>query len=651
MIRGYYMGALKIKKYVIGWYQLLFRGLDADIVGNEAINYGTGIDANADILNSNVFTGDGLGTGLFIPNASVKGGQIIDVEFEFEHTDLLTDQAYFWCGGDNATYKGCNLRFQANGYLNFSTANGSQVLYANNGGVGQGNIQQYYISGKNKISIYWDGQTGGLVTVTLNDTVVTSSTNTVAWSGNSTTTIVRFLWGLDAKYFNGHMYKIVSRIPQLPFNVSAQMGAGKVITDDSGYNNMLINNNLGFDVWQNKSDLADAIPLSQGFAKLNNSLLPNYALKMQNSDIDINIIKLYWNGATEYTVNAQGTGDYTTIREAIIAQSTTFSERVIINVEAGTYYEQDIIGSDWVWLRGIGEVNIISDGLSTAISPVDYSNPTYANTAYNLIPRAYKHVFWLHESMLITDITTTCNDVKYNVHSDLGGYYQYYFYNCIFNYRSEDSAFLFNVGIGTFNGQQQNYIDCDLNIISNLDVSNSSRINFHNSTGAGSVNGGSLILQGVTVNFGDIVTVYQLETTTENYEYIDIRKCDVPSGMGISIESTSTAFAYTINVIYDDDSLIITSINRPDYQSYIGKYIKGGFADTGNTLLQPDDQTIFNITKQHPALDIFYGATSADRLPVTYAQLIAIDTTGIPDSDFSITITDGVITNISFSKQ
>jgi len=75
---------------------------------------------------------------------------------------------------------------------------------------------------------------------------------------------------------------------------------------------------------------------------------------------------------------------------------------------------------------------------------------------------------------------------------------------------------------------------------------------------------------------------------------------------------------------------------------------KAGFSNTINTIRQPvGDGGLFTLTKQYPALDIFYGATSNDALDVTFEQIAAIDTTGIPEEDFRITIENLVITDMA----
>lgn len=99
---------------------------------------------------------------------------------------------------------------------------------------------------------------------------------------------------------------------------------------------------------------------------------------------------------------------------------------------------------------------------------------------------------------------------------------------------------------------------------------------------------------------------------------------------------------------------VIYSNGQPQSSSEVGySYVgeippKSGISNTGNLYRQPSgDIGLFTLSKAYPALDIFYGATENDPIWVTFDQIAAIDTTGIPEEDFRITIEGLLVTDMA----
>jgi len=429
----------------------------------------------------------------------------------------------------------------------------------------------------NKLQLTWVGNTDSQVIVTLNDTVIINSTSTYGWTGNSYWPTTNFMFGNNARYFEGKLYQIINNSYGYKFNVNFNESDGLDVFDNSGYNNKLAIVKIAtvFNVWQNKVNIKEPLPLINGCFINKNSLTSNNLVRpyIPNS-FDLAKFTYLFTGATEYSINASGTGDYPTIRAAILAQNG--STYIKINVQAGTYYENDIIGVNNVWVNAVGEVIVISNGLSTTVSPSNYSFVAYANTQYNLIPQEYKHNLYIGSNILFTNFTFQANDVKYNCHQDTIGVWSSIFHNCKF-YKIENNSltYLSNIGLGGDIRQEMFYVNCEFDVSSSLSLpSDFYHVFWHNETN--SIYASWLHLINCTANQNNLLVISQLNNSNDIKDIIHIENCIVPSGKGISYTSSSSAFAYTINLNIINTVLTYSQTNRPNYLDYIQTHLMGG---------------------------------------------------------------------------
>ena len=187
------------------------------------------------------------------------------------------------------------------------------------------------------------------------------------------------------------------------------------------------------------------------------------------------------------TVATDGSGDYTSIRAAVKANSGTASSPLTVFVKNGTYNEIDIAVGDYTNVIGESRdgVIVITDGSSTDNAPADF----YGGVPINTIDKSYKHQWKVLKNARISNLTSVINDVKYSNHSDGNGIFDYAFENVAF-IRLDDKIdgagsnvknyYLFIAGIGAHGNQKHRYIACTFDYAVQSSVGNSAGIYFHN---------------------------------------------------------------------------------------------------------------------------------------------------------------------------
>ena len=172
-------------------------------------------------------------------------------------------------------------------------------------------------------------------------------------------------------------------------------------------------------------------------------------------------------------VAADGTGDFTSIRDAIVSiKDASAAKPYKVFVKNGYYEEIDIHSKEYVDVEGESRdgVTVYTDGLSTALSPDDYSwIEAYRGIPINTIPKAWKHQWILMNNVTVSNMTMIVNQTKYVIHQDSEGQaYRAVCKNCRL-IREEDYAqsvgeydqgLLNLVGVGAVQAQYQIYEDC-----------------------------------------------------------------------------------------------------------------------------------------------------------------------------------------------
>lgn len=214
------------------------------------------------------------------------------------------------------------------------------------------------------------------------------------------------------------------------------------------------------------------------------------SLFIENANFSDLIVK-----TNEIVVDAAGGGDFTNLRDALKSiTDASENNRYHVLIKNGTYNEIDIAGANYhgsnkdvVVIEGQSRDGVIirTDGLSTALSPVDYNKDpaTYGGIPINTIPQAWKHTFWLITTCTIKNLTVHANDVKYCVHQDSSGNYDSLFDNCMFIHEENTSYFYGNIiGIGSRYKQYQRYHNCIFEFRCGISdgISESSAVYWHN---------------------------------------------------------------------------------------------------------------------------------------------------------------------------
>lgn len=164
-------------------------------------------------------------------------------------------------------------------------------------------------------------------------------------------------------------------------------------------------------------------------------------------------------------------GQFTSLRAALLSiTDASETNKYHITIKDALYQEIDIQGTNYtgtdltvVVVEGESRegVTIQTNGLSTDLSPSDYSNPLYASIPINTIPVNFRHTFWLVKSVTFKNLTAIANDVKYVVHQDATGDYESLFENChLIKDEPNDGSKGFVIGIGSRYKQFQRFRNC-----------------------------------------------------------------------------------------------------------------------------------------------------------------------------------------------
>ena len=112
-----------------------------------------------------------------------------------------------------------------------------------------------------------------------------------------------------------------------------------------------------------------------------------------------------------------------TMVKSITDASETKRYRII--VPKGEWHESDLSGKPYVEIVGedLFDTVIWNDGLSTKLTPSDYSTPSESNKPLNQVPQHLKHVVYVTEDTNISNLTIDARgNIKYCAHIDATTY-------------------------------------------------------------------------------------------------------------------------------------------------------------------------------------------------------------------------------------
>jgi len=135
-------------------------------------------------------------------------------------------------------------------------------------------------------------------------------------------------------------------------------------------------------------------------------------------------------------VDANGSGDYTTIQDAINSiMDSSFTNQYEIVLKEGTYNEQNLILPAYTYLHGVGQAKpvIISVGLNEYVSVIDAQNTCRIANVKVISGTKY----CLHEDVKLNDCTVICENVEFE---QIGTMNQTIIGNGVF----ENAKFIFN---------------------------------------------------------------------------------------------------------------------------------------------------------------------------------------------------------------
>ena len=188
-----------------------------------------------------------------------------------------------------------------------------------------------------------------------------------------------------------------------------------------------------------------------------------------------------------------------------------------IIVPKGEWHECDLQGKQYVEIIGedIFETVIYNDGLSTRLTPSDYSTPSQANKPLNEVPQMYKHVVYVKHDIVMKNLSIEARgNIKYCAHIDNNGFQKAVF-KCIFNRTAEEVNNC--VGIGIHSGQ---VIDLSDSVFIRTD--NQPGIFVHNSTAQ--EKGTELIVDNCFFQGCSYILVDELGSGQNDWIYM--RNCD-----------------------------------------------------------------------------------------------------------------------------
>lgn len=113
--------------------------------------------------------------------------------------------------------------------------------------------------------------------------------------------------------------------------------------------------------------------------------------------------------------------DFNSIRETVAGiTDATEEKQYVVLVPDGEWFECDLVGKKWVHIVGQSRSGAIiyNDGLSTKLTPADYSFASEANKPLNTISNMYKHTVNVLDDCLFQNITIQSIGCKYVIHID-----------------------------------------------------------------------------------------------------------------------------------------------------------------------------------------------------------------------------------------
>lgn len=154
--------------------------------------------------------------------------------------------------------------------------------------------------------------------------------------------------------------------------------------------------------------------------------------------------------------------DYNSIRELMSTLPASASQRYIIYIPKGRWFESDIIGHPYIKLIGEDRENTVlyCDGASQKITPEDYSFSNYKGLPLSEVPNIYKHCINVRKDIYLENLTVECSNGKYCVHLDSDGRRHGIFKNCIFTAKENMN---FPLGFGVWANQHFEFHSCCVN--------------------------------------------------------------------------------------------------------------------------------------------------------------------------------------------
>jgi hypothetical protein len=184
-----------------------------------------------------------------------------------------------------------------------------------------------------------------------------------------------------------------------------------------------------------------------------------------------------------YITATRNANDYNSIRNIMKSISdASETNRYVINIPSGRWFECDIQGKEFITLRGANKNDTVlyCDGSSTTVmTPSDYSFAGQENKALNLVPKMNKHVVFALQSLKCENLTIEGIQIKYPVHSDSAGIFRLDFNNCIITLMPTTDMMTL-VGIGIWGGQSINFNGCTFKRLTAVNANNNYGVYIHN---------------------------------------------------------------------------------------------------------------------------------------------------------------------------
>ena len=153
--------------------------------------------------------------------------------------------------------------------------------------------------------------------------------------------------------------------------------------------------------------------------------------------------------------------NYNSIRDLMQSLPASASQRYVIYVPKGRWFECDILGSPYIRIIGEDkdETILYCDGNAEVTTPSDYSFANYANTRLVDVPKEYKHCINIKNDIYCENITIECTNGKYCVHIDSEGKRTCDFKHCKFVAKEDVN---FPLGFGIWANQNFTFENCEI---------------------------------------------------------------------------------------------------------------------------------------------------------------------------------------------